>query len=732
MATLVLSTIGRAVGGPAGAIVGGFVGAGFDRVLAGGGGGGGRLADLAVQSSAYGEAVPRLYGRIRVAGALIWSTGLIERSGGKGGGDGFSYATSAAIVVSARPIGGIGRVWADGRLVRDAAGVFSVATGFRVHDGSERQVADPLIAAAEGAGAPAYRGRAYVVFEDLQLAEFGNRLPQFTFEVFADGEGAISLARIADDLFAAAGAGPANMAALDLGVTGYGVGRAGSLGEALAQLSVLQPHRLRAAGGQVVASATPGASVRTMAATELGARAGSAVADEVRVRSAERVSPSEVTIGYFDAARDYQPGLQRATGPGRPGMHAHRELPVVAGASEIKALSEAMVSRGARSRATRRVTVSYRHIALEVGDRLVLEGDAGWRVAETRLEAMALTIELEQDESVPAHGGAAAEPGRLMPNASSAQGPTTLRLIDLATLPDETTAGARLLALVAPTTPGWRYAVVSVEAAGGHVSTVSTARRASVLGLAETVLGDGPCERWDEAARLDVRLDDLAGWLESRDRDAVLAGANLALVGSELIAFRAAEALGGGKFRLSGMLRGRFGSEWAAALHVAGESFAVIDLARAIRVGLPALSIGSEVRGRAVGPLENDAMVVPVTVLHRGEALLPLSPSHVRAERLADGTLTVRWTRRSRFGFAWIDGADAPLGEEIERYLVTISPTAGIAFSAETEGERIDLSASEQLARAGGAVTDFVATVAQSSGIAGWGRPISARFVFSF
>ncbi|MEL6685274.1 MAG: glycoside hydrolase TIM-barrel-like domain-containing protein, partial [Pseudomonadota bacterium] len=47
------------------------------------------------------------------------------------------------------------------------------------------------IAAIEGADyAPAYRGTAYIVFEDLALGQFGNRIPQLTFEVMRPGQGA--------------------------------------------------------------------------------------------------------------------------------------------------------------------------------------------------------------------------------------------------------------------------------------------------------------------------------------------------------------------------------------------------------------------------------------------------------------------------------------------------------------------------------------------------------------
>ena len=69
----------------------------------------------------------------------------------------------------------------------------------RLHKGGESQEPDPFIAAKMGAAnTPAYRGTAYVVFEELPLERFGNRLPQLSFEVFRpilDGESAESLVR---------------------------------------------------------------------------------------------------------------------------------------------------------------------------------------------------------------------------------------------------------------------------------------------------------------------------------------------------------------------------------------------------------------------------------------------------------------------------------------------------------------------------------------------------------
>jgi hypothetical protein len=50
-----------------------------------------RLGDLSVLSSAYGMSIPIIYGTMRVAGNMIWSSGLREvkrtqKGGGKGGG----------------------------------------------------------------------------------------------------------------------------------------------------------------------------------------------------------------------------------------------------------------------------------------------------------------------------------------------------------------------------------------------------------------------------------------------------------------------------------------------------------------------------------------------------------------------------------------------------------------------------------------------------------------------
>jgi hypothetical protein len=132
MATLILGTVGRALGGPIGGIVGTFLGGSVDRAIFGSRPvrNGLQLTDLALQSSAYGQALPRLYGRMRDAGNVIWSSGIREAVQHSGGGkpgsttNTYSYLASIAVAVSARAINGIGRIWTDNKLLRDASGAY--------------------------------------------------------------------------------------------------------------------------------------------------------------------------------------------------------------------------------------------------------------------------------------------------------------------------------------------------------------------------------------------------------------------------------------------------------------------------------------------------------------------------------------------------------------------------------------------------------------------------------
>ncbi|MBX6376614.1 MAG: hypothetical protein IRZ13_20600, partial [Acetobacteraceae bacterium] len=160
-----------------------------------------RLGDLTVTSSAYGASIAIGYGTLRMAGNMIWSSGIREqqnvtrtRAGGKGGGGAtqtsvsYSYFASFALSFGEGPAEDVLRIWADGKLIYDKTGaspdVAKPNLRFRFYPGSETQLPDPLIEAHVGAGrAPAHRRLCLIVFEDLALADYGNRIPNITAEI---------------------------------------------------------------------------------------------------------------------------------------------------------------------------------------------------------------------------------------------------------------------------------------------------------------------------------------------------------------------------------------------------------------------------------------------------------------------------------------------------------------------------------------------------------------------
>jgi hypothetical protein len=215
MATLLLqaagTVVGTAIGGPFGGILGraagALAGSFIDQSLLGSTGKtrhveGPRLKEMDGLSSTEGAPIPKVYGRARIGGQLIWATKFEEvisttiarnkTNGGKGNAaqapktvtTSYSYFANLAIGLCEGEIALVRRIWADGRELD-----LSTLT-LRTYYGTQTQTPDALIVAKEGAAnAPAYRGLAYVVFERLPLADFGNRIPQLTFEVIRPVEG---------------------------------------------------------------------------------------------------------------------------------------------------------------------------------------------------------------------------------------------------------------------------------------------------------------------------------------------------------------------------------------------------------------------------------------------------------------------------------------------------------------------------------------------------------------
>lgn len=684
MATLVLTAVGTAIGGPLGGAIGAMLGQRADRALLGGGKAreGARLSDLKVQTSSYGSDIPLLFGATRVAGSVIWSTDLIETRSTSSAGKGqpsvnsYNYAASFAVVLSARPIRAVRRIWADGNLLRGAGGDWKAQTGFRLYPGGEDQVVDPLIASDVGiALAPAHRGCAYAVFEMLQLADFGNRIPSLTFEVIAD-DGAVSAGDIA-----AAVAGEVRGTA-GWAVDGFAAGDA-SVRDTLDGLGQAAGAWFAGAGGGLAMrdDARPDAVL-----TDAGARAGGDAARCTRQVAAIETVPRAITLSCYDPARDYQAGVQRARRPGAGNRETSVALPAVIGAAAAKTAATAMLARAEAARTVRTVACGVEALGLAPGQCVAIAGEDGaWRVTDVLVEAMVVRVTLTPvaAATVAVRG---ADAGRVLASPDAPAGQTRLAVFETLPLDDSVLTQPRLSVAACGTGAGWRRAALLVSMDDGASWTAAGATALpAVMGV--VAAAD------DDMLEVVLMRDDVA--LEEADAGRLDAGANLALVGDELVQFAHAAPLDdqpdAARWRLTGLRPGRRGTE--VGVHGAGDRFVLLGQDTVRGIDLPLAVLGREVRVMATG-VGDTAGPAAARMVVAGASVLPPAPEGAAWSRDAAGDVAISWTRRSRLsGRSAADAA--PLVEEREAYRVTATLNGGRVVEAEVAASAWMLAAAD-------------------------------------
>ena len=427
----------------------------------------------------------------------------------------------------------------------------------------------------------------------------------------------------------------------------------------------------------------------------LGAQADDKPAGRgMRVRAPGDTLPDAIEISYYEPSRDYQTGLQRARRDGIGRRVQRIELAAAIEAGEAKLLADAALRRAWAQRARLSVRLPWRALATRAGQKVTLAGEP-WRIAGWALERMVVMLDLVRDEA-PGPAAAPASPGRAAASADDPAGATRLVLLDLPTLGDMPGEVPQLMIAAAGTEPGWRRAELSLSLDGGASwSGIGRTALPAAIGSAATILAGGPAEVFDRANRVEIELAHAGMTLAGADDAGLLAGINLAMLGNELIQFGQADQIGATRWRLGQLLRGRRGSEWAIATHTTGERFVLVEPGALRTVDLPLATLGAAVQVSAIGP-GDDGVAVSAELAIAGEALRPPSPVKLSVVGLADSTIRIGWMRRSRAGWAWIDGADAPIGEDGERYRLRIQPAAGTARTVELTASTFDYGPAAQ------------------------------------
>jgi Putative phage tail protein len=397
------------------------------------------------------------------------------------------------------------------------------------------------------------------------------------------------------------------------------------------------------------------------------------------VRLDDQQLPVRVDITYADPARDYQDTVQHAR-RFQAGQRARsqREVrtPVILTANQARHLAEETLSEAWVSRTTYTLSVPYHWSTIDPGDVLAI--DASGRTSLVRVQQIQHgangILELTA-VAYDAHIYTASMSVGVAADAVTQQtieflAPTALFLLDTHLLRDVDEGAGYYMAMAPQGGGAWHGATAFSSVDGNAWRMEETITTPVSYGSTMTALAAGTPYVFDTGHTLDVRM--AIGSLSSITEAELINGANAALVGNEIVQWQTATALDATTWRLSILLRGRRGTEWAIPAHVVGERFIVLSPQTLRREDMGLSEVDTSRLYRAVS--NNTDMLTTSTqgFVNTALGLKPYSPEHVHGTRNPAGDLTITWVRRTRLGGLWVDGRDVPLGEASEQYDIVI------------------------------------------------------------
>ena len=444
-------------------------------------------------------------------------------------------------------------------------------------------------------------------------------------------------------------------------------------------------------------------------------------------RGSELERPYRVDVNYLTAARDYQVANQYHNRTTRDAnQQVTLDLPIVM--TDSKAKSVAMVNLyGAWLRTTFSWSTDLSYAKYEPTDIWTIETDdatyivramkrsddgAGVIAWEGQIEDIAV---YDQEGIVPADD--------FPPQTIRDPGDTVLYLLDMPILRDVDNDAGFYVAM-AGTTDGWRGAQLYKSVDGGSTyDAVLSATNEAAIGTAQSALGDFSAGNiFDEGNSVTIALDS-GGPLISATTDQVLNGSNTAVIGApgrwEVINYRDVTLIAADTYTLSGLLRGRRGTEWATGAHEAGDVFIRASVSTWQRTGADASEIGVA-RTYKAPPFrtklsEADAQAFTNSAV----GLKPYSPVDLRAHR-SGADLVIEWDRRSRIGYGTLH-AIVPVGEASESYQIQIMDGSSIKRTLTSSTPTVTYNAAMQTTDWGGTTGPYVVRVAQVSATVGAG-----------
>ncbi len=554
---------------------------------------------------------------------------------------------------------------------------FNLCNSVVFHDGSETQTADAIIEAEEE-DVPAFRGTSYIVIENMNLTEFGGRIPNFTLFVEADPVSPIftvgdCIARILTE----AGLLPSQFdatACVAL-LRGYVVSGPQPTIQQLEPLLLAYDLIIVEREGVLTFKPRGESDTGDIDNLFLGAVEGDSpdIPDAEFEDRADFLMPQEVTIEHLDSEQDLQPGAQRERLIDSTQDNIEKmRLPLTLSPTEARAIAQRLLWQSRAENLNIKFSLPPSYIWIKEYDRLTLVFLSETYIIRVTQVLIGANRVVEVSGIVERPFNTELTPAvdsNIIITPSIYRPPTlVLHILDLPPLTGGEIRSSGFYWAVAAADPSALYLGGTLFDSGTDIDfgTLALLPPETTMGIALSVLADAPSiDVWDEISVVQIELHE--GTLSSATKDQVLSGSNTCIIGDEIIGFRTATLISENIYDLSGLWRGRRDTSDHSVGHVLVERFVL--LTGLLEFGsINTAQIGNVRFYRPTPSGEDVANVSSVSHTHEAETLRTFRPKNVSGERDGSNDLTIVWMRSSRDILDALDPSIPALVDGVEQY----------------------------------------------------------------
>lgn len=368
--------------------------------------------------------------------------------------------------------------------------------------------------------------------------------------------------------------------------------------------------------------------------------------------------PKQVELQFRSTALNYHGDQEKAVlASYKNGQETSVSLPFVLTNQQAKDIAERALVQAHAQANTLTFTLPYKYMNLQPGDNITTDLGALRIITidENPNNVLNITaVGANEIEYALESSGQPIQTARTSTNKVQVPGFTAGILLDLPPLDSKDNEPRLYAAVHGYNDPNWAGCQVYETRDGGATYDViaSSTRTQSIVGVVDVkvpTIAEDKMFRWDNVTQITVRVK--TGELLSAATDlSVYNGQNLCMIGNELIAFKNAELTGtdanGNKiYKLTKLLRGLRGTDWAVDSHVDQELFVLIDDSL-LRLDFPMNERGRERTYRFVTngsdpSVAGDQKQTPYLI-----NLLPWKVSHLSGRKIGS---------TNDYGFEWVE-----------------------------------------------------------------------------